>query len=113
MDNCSKCSGPAEGYKCDMCGAESATHDENHEHGGEHHMPCVSVNGRSSGYYEGRTEREFKKICAEIDEERERYGSMPLGEIPPDDFLAEVARCRTYLEEMTREPEPAKSEEGA
>lgn len=39
MDNCSKCGGPTEGYKCDMCGAESATHDENHEHGGEHCMP--------------------------------------------------------------------------
>ena len=65
--------------------------------GGEHHIPCVSVNGRSSGYYEGRTEREFKKICAEIDMEREQCGSMPLGEIPPDDFIAEVSRCPPYL----------------
>jgi len=39
MDNCSKCGGLTEGYTCDMCGAESAAHDENHEHGGEHCMP--------------------------------------------------------------------------
>jgi len=34
-----------EGYKCDMCGAESATHDANHEHGGDHCMPkCKGCN---------------------------------------------------------------------
>lgn len=33
------CNGPTEGYKCDVCGSESAEHDANHEHGGEH---CVA-----------------------------------------------------------------------
>ena len=36
---CKTCEGPAEGYKCDECGAESKMHDPNHECGGEHCMP--------------------------------------------------------------------------
>ncbi len=36
---CTKCGGSAEGYKCDQCGAESASHDAGHACGGEHCMP--------------------------------------------------------------------------
>jgi len=36
---CSKCSGPTEGFKCDMCGEESETHVEDHSCGGAH---CVA-----------------------------------------------------------------------
>lgn len=39
--NCKKCNMSADSpmaYKCDMCGAESATHDPNHSCGGDH---CV------------------------------------------------------------------------
>lgn len=37
--NCSKCQGATMGYKCDMCGVESDTHDANHACGGDHCMP--------------------------------------------------------------------------
>ncbi len=48
MDNkCSKCGMETEGFKCDMCGAESATHDEQHEHGGEHCMPKCKACGQA------------------------------------------------------------------
>ena len=36
---CSKCGMETEGYKCEMCGAESAHHDDNHGCGSEH---CVA-----------------------------------------------------------------------
>lgn len=36
---CAKCGGATEGYKCDVCGEESATHKENHRCGGSH---CVA-----------------------------------------------------------------------
>ena len=39
ISTCKKCDGPTEGFKCDECGAESETHDENHECGGKHCMP--------------------------------------------------------------------------
>ncbi len=39
MDNCSKCEGDTEGFKCDMCGAEAAEHDSKHACGGDHCMP--------------------------------------------------------------------------
>jgi RecJ-like exonuclease len=39
METCSKCSGDTEGYKCDMCGTESTTHDAQHACGGDHCMP--------------------------------------------------------------------------
>lgn len=39
MHRCIKCDGPTKGYKCDICGEESVSHDPNHEHGGDHHMP--------------------------------------------------------------------------
>lgn len=43
--NCTKCSKPTQGYKCDVCGVESATHDEQHVHGGEHCMlKCGACN---------------------------------------------------------------------
>ncbi len=29
---CPKCGGETEGWKCAICGAESATHDSNHKH---------------------------------------------------------------------------------
>lgn len=40
MENnkCKKCGKEGEGYKCDLCGAESQEHDHNHSCGGEH---CV------------------------------------------------------------------------
>ena len=43
METCKKCGQGVEGYKCDMCGDESVTHDANHGCGGEHCMPkCVA-----------------------------------------------------------------------
>jgi len=36
---CSKCGGPSEGYKCDMCGAEAMEHDISHDCGSDHCMP--------------------------------------------------------------------------
>ncbi len=47
MDNCSKCGGETEGYKCDICGAESAAHDDNHKHGSEHCMPKCKACGQA------------------------------------------------------------------
>lgn len=42
---CSKCGKDAAGYKCDMCGAESAEHDATHACGGDHCMPkCTDCN---------------------------------------------------------------------
>lgn len=35
---CTKCQSPTDGYKCDMCGEESATRDPNHACGGDHCM---------------------------------------------------------------------------
>lgn len=37
--HCKKCGGPAEGYKCDVCGEESPQHDNGHRCGGDH---CVA-----------------------------------------------------------------------
>ena len=43
MNNCSKCQGDTEGYKCDLCGVEAAEHDSNHACGGDHCVPkCKS-----------------------------------------------------------------------
>ncbi len=39
MSKCTKCSGPTEGFKCDICGVEAEVHVEDHECGGEHCMP--------------------------------------------------------------------------
>jgi len=39
--NCKKCGKAADspmGCKCDMCGAESEGHDENHSCGGDHYV---------------------------------------------------------------------------
>jgi len=45
MDKCAKCSGEAEGYKCDMCGTEAAEHDETHACGGDHcTLKCKGCN---------------------------------------------------------------------
>lgn len=42
---CTKCGGPTEGYKCDMCGVEATEHDSGHECGGDHCMPkCTGCN---------------------------------------------------------------------
>lgn len=38
-DECAMCSSPTQGYKCDVCDAESMTHDETHDCGGDH---CVA-----------------------------------------------------------------------
>lgn len=37
--HCRRCAGPAKGYKCDVCGAESPVHVETHGCGGSHCMP--------------------------------------------------------------------------
>lgn len=44
---CSKCGMDTEGFKCDVCGAESTTHDEHHEHGGDHCMPKCKACGQA------------------------------------------------------------------
>lgn len=36
---CKTCGGPTQGYKCDVCGAESPVHVESHGCGGPHCMP--------------------------------------------------------------------------
>ena len=38
MSECTKCGGPTEGFKCDVCGALSETHKEDHKCGGENCM---------------------------------------------------------------------------
>ncbi len=38
MAGCQRCDGPTEGYKCDVCGAESPVHVETHRCGGAHCM---------------------------------------------------------------------------
>lgn len=38
MNTCKTCGKETDGYKCDICGAVSAAHDEHHTHGGEHCM---------------------------------------------------------------------------
>lgn len=44
-NKCKTCGGPTEGYKCDMCGAESQGHDPKHMCGGEHCMQkCKECN---------------------------------------------------------------------
>jgi hypothetical protein len=48
--DCSKCAGPTEGYKCDLCGAESESHDPDHGCGGDHCMPkCAACNEAQVG----------------------------------------------------------------
>ncbi|MEX1026389.1 MAG: hypothetical protein WD049_00045 [Candidatus Paceibacterota bacterium] len=43
--NCNKCGKEGDGHKCDMCGAEAAEHDPNHECGGDHCMvKCSGCN---------------------------------------------------------------------
>lgn len=39
---CTKCHGPAAGYKCDICGDESDAHDAQHACGADHCMPKCS-----------------------------------------------------------------------
>ena len=42
---CKKCTGETEGFKCDVCSVEAATHDPKHKHGAEHCMPkCKECN---------------------------------------------------------------------
>ena len=52
MDNCSKCGKDTEGYKCDMCGAESVEHNSSHSCGGDHCMPkckgCAQAQAKCS-----------------------------------------------------------------
>lgn len=43
--NCKTCNGPTDGYKCDVCGAESAAHDPHHGCGADHCMAkCTGCN---------------------------------------------------------------------
>lgn len=44
---CLKCGGPCEGYKCDMCGAESLEHDPSHSCGEDHCMPKCTACGEA------------------------------------------------------------------
>ena len=39
MSSCRICQGETKGYKCDVCGAESAIHVEAHRCGGAHCVP--------------------------------------------------------------------------
>ncbi len=42
---CTTCGGDTEGYKCELCTAESRGHDPEHECGGEHCLPkCKECN---------------------------------------------------------------------
>ncbi len=42
---CSKCGKTADGYKCEVCGAESAEHDPAHVCGGDHYViKCSGCN---------------------------------------------------------------------
>ena len=50
---CQKCGMTAEGYKCEMCGAEAAEHDPMHACGGEKCVPKCS----------GCKEAETKCVC--------------------------------------------------
>lgn len=50
---CKTCKGETHGYKCDMCGAESDSHDASHACGGDH---CMSK-------CEGCGEAEVKCSC--------------------------------------------------
>lgn len=52
---CSKCGAAAGGYKCDVCGAESAEHDMGHACGADHCMVKCS----------GCNEAELKCSCQE------------------------------------------------
>ncbi len=46
---CTRCGQGTTGYKCDMCGAESDMHDEQHACGGEHCVKkCVPCNEAES-----------------------------------------------------------------
>ncbi len=47
MPECAKCAGPAEGYRCDMCGEESAVFKENHSCGAHHWMPKCTACGQA------------------------------------------------------------------
>ena len=43
--SCKTCGGVTEGYKCDVCGEESATHDDSHKCDGDHCVQkCVACN---------------------------------------------------------------------
>jgi len=49
MNTCTKCGKETEGYRCDVCGAESAEHDNNHKCGSDHCMPkCKACNEAQS-----------------------------------------------------------------
>lgn len=39
MAECVTCRKETEGFKCDVCGTESATHDDKHKCGGDHCVP--------------------------------------------------------------------------
>jgi len=47
--NCVRCNAPTDGYKCDICGVESAEHDPVHGCGGDHCQPkCRRCNEAES-----------------------------------------------------------------
>ncbi len=41
-ETCAKCGAEADGYKCDLCGAECEAHDAGHECGSDHCAPRCS-----------------------------------------------------------------------
>ncbi|MEK7506831.1 MAG: hypothetical protein AAB585_02360 [Patescibacteria group bacterium] len=48
MENkCKKCGMATQGYKCDMCGTESAEHDAGHGCGGDHCLAKCSGCGEA------------------------------------------------------------------
>jgi len=47
MENCTKCNGETEGWKCDICGSEAVGHIEDHKCGGDHCMPKCKACGEA------------------------------------------------------------------
>lgn len=54
---CKTCGGRTQGYKCDVCGAESPVHVESHRCGGPHCMP------KCGGCYEAEALCECEKVA--------------------------------------------------
>ena len=73
---CLKCGGNVSGFKCDMCGAEAAEHDEKHSCGGDHCVAkcasCDQAETKCSCKSEG-------KVCKMCGHEHKADGSCDCG----------------------------------
>lgn len=47
MQECAKCSGPTEGFRCDMCGEESGIYRGDHSCGPHHWMAKCTACGQA------------------------------------------------------------------